>query len=239
MGRLSMETIKSEIELEHFKLISEDYKNLETELELECPKGHKVFKSLKVFRRDPTCPTCLETMRTSFEIKEILPAKTKEKYRIIALDQSTTTTGFSIFDGTDLLQSGIYKPKNDGIVVRIADTHQWFVSMLQTVKPDCVIFEDIQKQQNIKTFRHLAFLLGVLIVSAIEHKLPYRTFLSSEWRKPFNITAGTRTDKKQAARQKIIKFYDFKPGFDEAEAILIGRYYATKHKKEATLFKWG
>ena len=238
MARLTDEKIAAELAAFRFTLISENYENLDTELEMECPEGHKVFRSLRAFRRDSSCPTCDSIVKKDFELKRKIPQKTKAKYRILALDQSTTTTGYSIFDDDVLLQSGIHSATNIDIVDRIQNMYEWFVSILHEVQPDCVVFEDIQKQENLKTFKHLAFLLGVLIIATKEHGISFKTFLATEWRKPYNITAGSRTDKKQAAKQKVISLYNFNPTTDESEAILIGRFYATQHKKKARLHSW-
>ena len=40
MAKLKIEDIRKDLEERGWKLISTEYKNLETELEMECPEGH-------------------------------------------------------------------------------------------------------------------------------------------------------------------------------------------------------
>ena len=47
MAKLKIEDIRNDLESKNWKLISTEYKNLDTELEMECPEGHRVFKNYK------------------------------------------------------------------------------------------------------------------------------------------------------------------------------------------------
>ena len=58
MGRLKYEEVKNIIESAGWSLITENYQNLDQELELRCPENHRVFTSLKKFRNAPYCPNC-------------------------------------------------------------------------------------------------------------------------------------------------------------------------------------
>ena len=46
----TIESVNQEVSNLGWKLITEEYKNLDTEMEFQCPEGHKVYTSLKRFR---------------------------------------------------------------------------------------------------------------------------------------------------------------------------------------------
>ena len=51
MSKLKIEDISAELQKQNWRLVSETYKNLDTDLEMICPNGHKVFMCLKKWRR--------------------------------------------------------------------------------------------------------------------------------------------------------------------------------------------
>jgi len=84
MPRISIDTIKEEIQPDNWILVSETYKNLNTNLEFKCDKGHTVVAPWKKIRESRICPTC---MRSSLKTKEFKNTKKKKnEYRILALD---------------------------------------------------------------------------------------------------------------------------------------------------------
>ena len=58
MAKLKLEDIQLELEKNKWRLISQEYKNLDTDLEMMCPKGHKIFIPLKKWRKHNECPMC-------------------------------------------------------------------------------------------------------------------------------------------------------------------------------------
>ena len=43
MAKISLEDIKRELIPEGWQVISEEYKNLDTEMIFQCPEGHRVY----------------------------------------------------------------------------------------------------------------------------------------------------------------------------------------------------
>ena len=58
MAKIRLEDITNEIAVDGWKLISEEYINLDTEMKFECPEGHKVYAPWKKLRTRRECPTC-------------------------------------------------------------------------------------------------------------------------------------------------------------------------------------
>ena len=104
--------------------------------------------------------------------------------------------------------------------------------MIQSWKPDKIIFEDIQLQkfseqsEGVLTYKKLAQLQGVLINYCYEQNLPFDVVPPSTWRAHSEIKGKNRTDRKKNAQIKVKRLYDINVSTDTADAILIGRYAA-------------
>ena len=58
MAKLKIEDIRKAAIEHDWKLISEEYKNLDTEMVFECSEGHRVFAPYKKIRDRWMCPIC-------------------------------------------------------------------------------------------------------------------------------------------------------------------------------------
>ena len=66
------EFVKVQIEKEGYEILSKEYKNNETKLQLQCPKGHKMEMKWSSFNRGERCPICWEEQSFSKPEKEVL-----------------------------------------------------------------------------------------------------------------------------------------------------------------------
>ena len=119
MSRLNLADIQQEVASANWKLKTTKYKNLDEIMEFECPKNHKVYISLKKWRRHAICPLCSEK-ETISELQNKVPKKNKDTIRILALDDSTTTTGWAIFDNGILVTYGKIIMGQKDVIERIA-----------------------------------------------------------------------------------------------------------------------
>lgn len=252
MSKLKIEDIRNDLSERGWKLISSEYKNLNTELELECPEGHKVFKSYKSLRRNYICPVCKSSPFKNRE--EIVVGSKGNKFRILALDQATGITGWSIFDDKELIKYGVVSPNEKfDKATRISIIRQWLIGMITSIEPDIILLEDIQLQDfhksfpgqkvkydniGITTFKVLAELIGVLENVAHELSIPLKIIHSATWRSVVGVSGRSRADKKKSAQLLVKKWYDVLVSEDEADAICIGRYGAETFKKDVEMFNW-
>ena len=58
MAAINITTIQEQLP-EGWKVTSTSYKNLDTEMEFECPAGHKVYNTWKKIRQRAECPICI------------------------------------------------------------------------------------------------------------------------------------------------------------------------------------
>jgi hypothetical protein len=95
MASLSKEQLAAEIEAKGFRVINvENYKNLESEITIQCPKGHNIITNMKSVRHPSfECPFCASEQMHVIS-PQIVPNKIG--FRIIACDQATEKFGVSI-----------------------------------------------------------------------------------------------------------------------------------------------
>lgn len=231
LSKLKYEEIKKEIEEAGWQLLSSSYTNLKTDMSFKCPEGHVNYYSLEKWRRGHMCVTCKENPYSSIKTTPIK----KSGYRILAFDQASITSGWSVFDGEKLISYGKWTSEGTHSTERIGQTKYWVASMVSKWKPDLLIFEDIQLQkfgdgnEAVLTYKKLAHLQGVLKNFAFENGIPYKVVPPSTWRAHSKIKGKSRTDKKRNAQIKIKQLYDVSVTQDEADAILIGVWAVHEH----------
>ena len=99
---INIYTVANHLESEGWKLISDSYKNLNTELEMQCPKGHKQIITYGNWRKNPICEICLAEDKKKVQ-KNKVPPKDDDTIRILALDAATTISGYAIYDNKTCL----------------------------------------------------------------------------------------------------------------------------------------
>ncbi len=235
-------TVANHLESEGWTLISDSYKNLTTELEMRCPKGHIQKITYGQWRKNPVCDICLGNNGKKIN-KADVPEKS-DKYRLLALDAATGITGYAIYDDDQLVGYGTFKAnKDDPTEQRIDEMRLYLINAIKQWKPDFVGLENIQLQQfghsfQVELYRALANLQGVLINTLYQYKIDHDLVYSSSWRKYCNVGDDKgRENKKKAAQDKVKTWYGVNCTQDEADAICIGKYFVNFLKN--TKSSWG
>jgi len=237
MAKLNISDIRIEMSIKSWVLLSTTYKNLDGELEMLCPEGHKVFMSLKQWRRKAECPTCSANVYNTLKEITVVQKKTGVS-RILALDDSTTTTGWSVFDNEELVGYGKIEMTQKNPTERISALRQWLLSMLTKWHPDTVSIEDIQKQENVQIFKILAQLQGVLENTLFENKYHYTVDHVASWRSFCGVKGKSRSELKRNAQEKVKEWYDVTVTQDEADAICLGRYASNEYRINNNFAQW-
>lgn len=229
MARIKIEEIREELKKDNWKIISEEYINLDTEMIFECSEGHRVYASWKKIRQKRECPICKQNVYKNTENK-IVPKK-KGAMRILALDQATRITGWAIFDGQKLINYGKFESTLNDEIARDNAIRIWLISMINNWQPDYIGIEDIQLQEKsedrkmgVTVFKTLARLQGVLLETAFANNINYKVCSPSTWREHCGVKGKYRTDKKRSMQLLAKKWYDITLIDDEADAIGIGKY---------------
>ncbi len=227
-----------------WELVSQTYKNLNTELEMLCPKGHKVIKTYGEWRKHPICDVCMAG--DPYKIKQNkVPDKSDDCQRILALDAATVITGFAVFDDGVLVHYGTVKVNKElPTEERINKMKQWLMEVIKEWEPDFIGLENIQLQSfgqgqyQVEMYRTLANLQGVLIDTIFEASIDHDLAYSAQWRKYCNIgDSKGRENKKKAAQEKVKLWYQQDCTQDEADAICIGKYFVSVLKNSKST--WG
>lgn len=186
------------------------------------------------------CPTCEEN-KCKGNAQKI--AKSKGVFRVLALDDATEKTGWSIYDDISLVSSGVIEFNQSDTIERISKMRKWLSDMIDIWRPDKVAIEDIQLQKfdaniGVDVFKTLARLQGALLVTCFEKDIEYTVVHVATWRKYCNIKAKTRVDQKRAAQFYAKETYGVDATQDEADAICIGAYCANKSGKRQEMVEW-
>lgn len=238
MSKIKIEDIRAEVEKDGWKLISSEYTNLDTEMEFLCDEGHGVFAPWKKIRQGRECPVCKLNNYKNQDHK-IIP-KDKGVFRILALDQATRTSGFSIFDGHSLVKYGTFIVDLDDEIARDMKIKHWLLSMIDSWQIDFVAIEGIQYQpeKGVTTFETLARLQGILMECLYERNIPYKIAPTNTWRHHCGVKGRARADQKKSMQLLVKQWFDVNVDNDCADAIGIGKYTSDTYVPATKVFNW-
>ena len=147
--------------------------------------------------------------------------------RVLSLDQSTRVTGWSLFNETQYVKSGVLD------LHKIKDTDERsrqmaveICKLIENVKPDCVIIEEVAQQSNVATVIKLARIQGVAMGFCAAHNIELHILTPTRWRASLKFSQGPKV-KREELKEQSIKFVKNEFGLnieseDENEAIAIG-----------------
>lgn len=150
---------------------------------------------------------------------------------VLSLDQAAVTTGWALFDNNKLINKGSFTIKKTlPIEVRLWQIQQSLLDViyknLNDRNPDIIVFEGIQQQSNVETFRKLAMVQAAILLLCYDLGIKYIVYSPSEWRA---INGGgygrKREEQKNAAVIKAKEWYQVEVDSDIADAINIGHAY--------------
>lgn len=145
----------------------------------------------------------------------------------LSLDISTTATGWAVFHGSDLVQSGVLKHKSKSFFER----GRFMASESRALhKYDCH-FESIVVEKNSvmgpnqQSMISIGIVTGIILGRLIADNVYFVNV--STWRKYWKFSYKDRSKKsmKLQAVAKVSDEFDLNVKDDEADAILIGSYF--------------
>ena len=227
MARLSLEQLKQELKKNKLTLVSDydDYKNLSSIIIAKCENGHEVHTNLKTIRGSNfTCPICVGEASKGFK-KEPVAVPNKKGYRVIGFDNASHKMGVSIFDDGKLVYFGLLEFNDGTAIERLLKIRDMLENKIIPLwEPDYIQIEDIQHQNNYRTYEVLIKLVGIFEMAARHYNIPLHKDRSSVWRSHFGINRRKREVEKQLAIETVKKMYNVDVTDDVAEAILINKF---------------
>ena len=155
----------------------------------------------------------------------------------LSLDVSTTGTGWAIYDGSTLLQSGVSKPKQKSFYERAkAMASELKTTQLRAIQQHDKPFESIVVEQNTvmgpnqQSSIKIGIATGVILGRLLAENIYFVNV--STWRKYWKFSYKDRSKKsmkKQAVDTVSVEFKKHVKD-DEADAILIGSYFVNLGK---------
>lgn len=149
-----------------------------------------------------------------------------QEQAILALDVSTTSTGYAIYVDDKLVRYGFFKPKEKDWVDRVRKMSEELVLLSHEFNITTVVIEDTFFLKNIKTVKKLCLAQGMLL-----GQLPNANLIQvfpNTWKKHFGLGKGkaTRDEQKQTSISvaETLFLISNRLNDDEADAILMGRY---------------
>lgn len=243
MSRIKIEDIRAEVEKDGWKVISQEYTNLDTEMEFMCDEGHSVFLPWKKLRQTRECPICKQNQYKNQD-KKIIPKK-KGTYRVLAFDQATYMTGFSVFDDKVLVKYGTFETNLEDEIARDHKIKEWFISMIKNWQPDYIGLEGIQLQEKggtramgVTVFEILARLQGILMCTAYEMNVPFKVVHTATWRNHCGVKGKTRVDRKKSMQILVKNWFDINVSDDCSDAIGIGKFVSETCSPKVEVFQW-
>ncbi len=147
--------------------------------------------------------------------------------KILAFDQSSTRSGWSVFENGEYVESGVIdKHKITDSDKRIAEMGIAIYKKIKEVNPSICVIENIQNQSNTATVIMLARLQGMVLGYCAAHKIRVEILGPSQWRSALSFKQGAKVKRealKQQAMDYVKKNFDIEECTeDQSEAVCIG-----------------
>jgi len=148
--------------------------------------------------------------------------------KLLALDQASVITGYAIFENDKLVTYGKIKLEDEEIGPRLVTLRNEIKKLINENNITTIAFEDIQMQasvgNNVKTFKVLANVYGVILELCEELQLKYKIVSSNTWKSTLKIKGKSRSEQKKNAQNYVQETYGVNCTQDEADAICIGSH---------------
>lgn len=158
---------------------------------------------------------------------------------VLSLDQAMVTTGWAIFDDKSLTECGSFTVKSTlPIDKRLGEIQKQLTELSNKIENiDMLVFEDIQQQQNVQTYKKLAYCQATILLWCYYNNIPYMILSPTEWRKLNGGEYGKkREEQKEAAIEKVKTWYGIQVDSDIADAVNIGRAAMIQKEKNKSAF---
>ena len=162
---------------------------------------------------------------------------------ILALDISTTSTGYAIFQNSKLIAYGVIAPSNKNVLTRIEKIADEVNLLMLEYQPDIIYAEEPEPafvKNNIDVYRKLTFAHGAIAIVLNHYSKEMKLCSSSHWRKQVGIKTGrgiARAQLKPLDIAKANELFNLNTKIDDlADAVLIGQAYINEFDKDE--FNW-
>lgn len=157
--------------------------------------------------------------------------------KILTIDGSTHSTGWSIGQNSNLQQHGCITASSKDVIKRIIKMRDGISEIIKNNKIDKIIMQEVRPDFGTHTTKVLLWLQAVIIIAAYEinPKIKYEFINASQWRAALKIKQG-RGVKRNQVKISDIEYvknkYNITVNDDQADAICIFDAYWEKNNNE-------
>ena len=151
--------------------------------------------------------------------------------KVLALDLSTKSTGWAVFDGVDLIDKGCVTATSPNVLNRISKIIEALKEIYNKYLPQKVIVEEVlpdDVKHNQSVYKALMYLQAAVALEFNKYGKTLEFYTASEWRSKCGIRTGRgiKRDTLKAADIKFVKDnYNLNVNDDVADAVCIGHAY--------------
>ena len=155
--------------------------------------------------------------------------------KILSLDQSTKITGYSVFINNNLDTYGLLKAneKETNPIERMKEMNDEIIALINNVKPDYIVFEHVQFQNNYGTFQQLSQLQGIIMAYLFKIDIGFTIIEPTAWKSCCKIKGRKRAEQKENTQKFVKATYGYDVSEDEADAIGIGTWSIKNLKQQS------
>ena len=151
---------------------------------------------------------------------------------LIALDESTVSTGFSVFKNNELIDYGVIQSKSKNVIERIDMIITEINKLIDKYAPNKIVAENVMITMSAPTAKALLGLELLIELNAFQKNIPCFLIRPSSWRKILGLSNSPklkRADKKKETMEYIKNKYGIEEKIDDiCDAIAIGTAYLMK-----------
>jgi crossover junction endodeoxyribonuclease RuvC len=140
----------------------------------------------------------------------------------LCLDQATKISGFSLFENKKLITYGILEVYDKNPIERMKLMNDEIIVIVERYKPDFIVFENVQFQNNYGTFQQLSQLQGIIMAYLFKTNIGFQMVEPSAWRSFSGIKGRKREEQKKNTQEFVKRKYNIECTEDEADAVGIG-----------------
>lgn len=144
---------------------------------------------------------------------------------MLAFDQSSIRTGWSCFDGTDLMNFGLIDLSDMPVGERLNAMALRIEQLAERYNPGIIVMEGVVYQRNVSTLITLANLQGMIFEICRARGIRHDVLPPTAWRRQLDIRQGAGIKREELKRQSVELIHDsygIYVGEDVCEAICIG-----------------
>lgn len=159
-----------------------------------------------------------------------------KKQVLLTIDASTKSSGWAIFENTQLTNYGVITATSSNLYNRIDKMTTEIDKLVEQYQPNNIVIEEVlpaDVRNNNNVFKALIYLQGFICHTLDKYKIIPTFIVASHWRRLCGIKTGSSI-KRESLKPKDIAFVKKEYGIDVnddiADAICIG--YATLHEQD-------